>query len=504
MCGIVAQVGNVNTEMGHRMLSRLSHRGPDDHGSLQVGEAWLGHRRLSIVDIDGGIQPLPDARRNLWLIGNGEIYNHEKVRTKLDGTLFTTRSDNEVALQVFDVMGPDALTILRGMYALVIAGSEGQFVAARDPLGIKPLYWARRDETVIFASELQAFDSDWRPYVEVFPPGYYWTPENGFSQFVDIASELKPNGSNRLQLDQGLLDGIKNILIRAVENEMMSDVPVGVLLSGGLDSSLVASIAAQYYALRGQRLKTFSIGTKNSPDLEAARQVAKHLDTEHHERVYTLEEALERLPEVVQITESFDPALIRSAVANYFVAKLASEHVKVVLTGEGADEIFGGYSYMEDFTDPESLQTELVRTLKELHGSNLQRCDRTTMVHGLEARVPFLDLEVIRLCLSIPPESKIIRDGQPEKQMLRQAFEGWLPSSLLWRKKDPFHAGSGTTDMLQDYAEASISEVEFESLRNEVEPPLRTKEEATYYKIFSEHLAGIAPSKTISRSMMHL
>ena len=233
--------------------------------------------------------------------------------------------------------------------------------------------------------------------------------------------------------------------MRAVRQQMMGDVNVGVFLSGGLDSSLVAAIASRIANERGRRLQTFAVGTEGSPDLAAARQVAEHLDCEHVEVTYTAAEALESLPNVVRAIESFDPGLVRSAVPNYMLARTTRQHVKVVLTGEGADELFAGYEYMREFTEDAALHAELERTVRSLHNLNLQRCDRVTMAHAVEARVPFLDRNVIAWALRIPPGEK---QGTPEKKLLRESFEGWLPDELLWRTKAEFGDGCGARDVL--------------------------------------------------------
>jgi asparagine synthase (glutamine-hydrolysing) len=504
MCGIVAEHGTTNPEQLERMLERLVHRGPDDYGSVRVGRSWLGHRRLSIVDVAGGRQPLVNDGEDVWLVGNGEVYNHAEVRAGLHGEHdFVTDSDNEVALHLLEERGPRGLAELNGMFAFVMAAADGRFVAARDAVGIKPLYWARRGERTRFASEMAAFDGDWQPFVEPFPPGCAWTPQDGLLRFAAAVPEgldwmpgpTEPGATAPLEV----LHGTRDVLVEAVERQLMGDVPVGVFLSGGLDSSLVAAIAARVLARRGERLQTFAVGTPSSPDLAAARLVAAHLDTDHHESIYTAADALEALPVVVRAIESFDPALVRSAVPNFLLSRCTSRHVKVVLTGEGADELFAGYAYLREFTDPKHLHLELVRTIESLHNLNLQRCDRVTMAHGLEARVPFLDREVIEWALRLPPGFKLAGPGQPEKRLLREAFAGWLPDELLWRDKAEFGDGSGAADVLTAAIEAGISEAEFELERDDVEPPLRTREELAYYRIFREHLGGVRPEATISR-----
>ena len=507
MCGIVAQHGKLDPEEAERMLSRLTHRGPDDEGTICVGDnAWLGHRRLSIVDVSGGKQPLRTAAGDLSLVGNGEVYNHEEVRGTLKVGSFSTSSDNEVALHLVAERGPDALKDLYGMYAFVLAGEDGSFVAARDPVGIKPLYWARRDGRTVFASELGAYDEDWLGEVEAFPPGHYWTPEGGLVRFRAAVPE-KDEALNRFDgptepgapIPDEMLALVRDRLIETVERQMMGDVPVGVFLSGGLDSSLVAAIAARWYAERSETLKTFAVGLEGSSDLLAARAVAEHLGTEHHESVYTAEEALEVLPEVVRCIESFDPSLVRSAVPNYLLARFTAEHVKVVLTGEGADEIFAGYDYLTGFETEEDLHDELVRTIEGLHNLNLQRCDRVTMAHGLEARVPFLELDMIELGLSLPAGWKLSGPDQPEKRLLRQAFDGWLPEDFLWRKKEQFGDGSGASSVLKEKMEETVTEEEFGSEKDDIEPALRTREEVAYYRIFRDHLGPVRPGLVIGR-----
>jgi asparagine synthase (glutamine-hydrolysing) len=461
------------------------------------------------VDVAGGRQPLVTRTPNgdLYLVGNGEVYNYEEIRASLQSDDLSTHSDNEVALRLVAERGPDALSELLGMYAFLIAGEDGTFVAARDPVGIKPLYWGRRetDGHVRFASEMRAFDEDWQPDVEVFPPGHYWTPEGGlvrFARAVPRPEGLEPfDGPSEpgATIPDAILEKVRDRLIRTVGRQMMGDVPVGVFLSGGLDSSLVAAIAAEWYGERGERLKTFAVGLEDSPDLLAARAVAEYLGTEHHESVYTAEDALRILPEVVRTIESFDPSLVRSAVPNYILAEFTAHHVKVVLTGEGADEIFAGYEYLEDFRTEEDLHAELVRTIEGLHNLNLQRADRVTMAHGLEARVPFLELDMISLGLSLPAGWKLAGKDQSEKRLLRQAFDGWLPDDFLWRKKAQFGDGSGAASVLKERMEESLTEEEFERERYAVEPPLRTREEAAYYRIFAEGLGEVRPKRTIGR-----
>ena len=382
-------------------------------------------------------------------------------------------------MQLIAQHGPAGLHELRGMYAVIAAGQDGLFVAARDPVGIKPLYWARRGQEVRFASELVAFDEDWREAVEFFPPGYYWTPGDGLVRFARaVPANLEPSCQPPSRPDEeppGQLVGqLRDTLIRAVERRLMADVRIGVFLSGGLDSSIIAAIAARS---SDYVLPTFAVGTQGSPDLEAARLVAEFLGTEHHERIYTEDEARAALPAVVRSIESFDPSLVRSAVPNYLLSEFAAREVKVVLTGEGADELFGGYEYVRELGSEDDLHDELVRTVESLHGLNLQRCDRVTMAHGLEARVPFLDLDMIEFCLGIPPAWKT-SDARQEKFILRTAFAGWVPDDILWREKAQFGDGSGAAAALALDGES---------------------EEDAYREIFRTHLGGIDPARTLTR-----
>ena len=512
MCGIAAVYGPHGAGETSRMLDRLAHRGPDDAGEVRVGGAWLGHRRLSIVDVDGGRQPFANASGDVWLVGNGEVYNHEQVRATLAPAPFRTRSDNEVALHLLDERGPAALGELEGMFAFLVAAEDGRFVAARDPVGIKPLYWARpprplhRSGSVCFASEMAAFAPALMPYVEAFPPGCHWTPEGGVTRFADAvpaAGEGAPAARAVWTSDgeptDAALAATRRILIGSVQRQLMGDVPVGVFLSGGLDSAIVAAIAARHLAAAGERLKTFAVGTPGSADLLAARVVARHLGTEHHERVYRSREAIRALPDVVRAIEHFDPSLVRSAVPNFLLAEMTSQHVKVVLTGEGADELFAGYEYLRGFESPDALQAELMRTVHGLHNLNLQRCDRVTMAHGLEARVPFLDRQVIAFAFGLPMAWKQSARGELEKRLLRRAFGAWLPDEIVWREKAEFGDGSGAKDVLKRTVEEDVSHADLARDRDAVDPPLRTREELAYHRIFAAHLPGVRPERTLGR-----
>ena len=376
MCGIAAVAGGpdglaeADVAWGRRAVTCLRHRGPDDRGEHEVAGAWLGHARLSIVDLDTGHQPLL-ADDGWAMVGNGEVYNHADLRPDLPAEDFRTRSDNEVVLHLVRTRGPQALAALRGMIGAVVAGPDGTVVAWRDPVGIKPLYWVRRDDgSRLFASEIRAFDVADLPLVEPFPPGHVWVrgpgqAEGELTMLVDPTpvadAEVLAGWDGVGDVPEHLLTEVRERLVGAIEREMLGDVPVGVLLSGGLDSSLVAAVAQRWCRERGTTLKTFCVGTPGSADLVAARVDAEFLVTEHHEAEHPGSDLLDALPEAVGIIESFDPALVRSAVPNLLLARLAGQHVKVVLTGEGADELFAGYAYLDALhDDPDALHAELV------------------------------------------------------------------------------------------------------------------------------------------------
>lgn len=471
---------------GQRMLDRLSHRGSDQAGIRQVGPTWLGQLRLSIIDLKGGGQPMGSATGN-WLVANGEIYNDREIRkhTSFD---FRTRSDSEVILAALESGDIKSIGQLQGMFAFVVAHEDGSMVAARDRLGIKPLYWATVGTATYFASELGAFDPEMRPHVQTFPPGHVWTPEAGLARFPDADDPVR-QPSDRAEASES----IRAALIAAVRNQMRADVPVGVFLSGGLDSSLVAAIMAQNTDLLSGPVHSFSAGTTESSDLLAARRVAEHLGLEHHERIYSSDEVVEVLPTVVARIESYEPTLIRSSVPNYLLARMASEKVTVVLTGEGADELFAGYDYLRDVDNHKELHAELERSVAGMHSLGLQRADRVTMAHGVEARVPFLDENVVRLAELIPAEWKLPGEYGQEKRLLREAFEGWLPDDLLWRPKEQFGDGSGTADLMAAEAATLVPEDDWHSIRVGDLPAPRSREELAYQRMFAEHLEGVRP-----------
>jgi asparagine synthase (glutamine-hydrolysing) len=410
----------------------------------------MAHCRLSIIGPEDGAQPIYQGKD--ILVVNGEIYNHRDLRAILGESAFETASDSETILHLFRSDALRWITRLDGMFAFVLATPE-RIVAARDPLGIKPLYLARLDGGLAFASELKAFDGIPGVSVEAVPPGSLFDSRDGMRRWYRT-----PHGT--AQEEPGFdvaatASELRLVMEDAVRKWLVADVEVGAFLSGGLDSSIIAALAAR---LGKGRLKTFSVGTEGSADLAAARAVAGHIGSDHFEHAFTAEDVARVLPHVIYHLESADVDLVRSAIPTHFAARLARRHVKAVLTGEGADELFAGYAYHHAYVDdPRALADELTRSLGTMHNINLQRVDRLTMAEGLEARTPFLDRELIDFAQSIPATLKLRRTDPAdpestgpttEKWILRKACADLLPATLVWRKKAQFDEGSGTVDAL--------------------------------------------------------
>ena len=492
MCGIAAFYAEdqfVDSLRFSDAGALLGHRGPDGMGVALSGRAALFHARLAIVDLVGGAQPMQGREERFSLVCNGEIYNHEQIRDRLGPERFKTRSDSEVVLHLFEDLGAGCARELDGMYAFFVTDGE-PFVAARDALGIKPLYFGRdRRGGTWFASELKALTGQCSSFEEL-PAGSVLT-ESG-----QIERWFKPAWEHQIGYLEGSPEALAKRLERAVLKRLMSDVEVGVFLSGGLDSSVIAELTRRHIA----GLKTFAVGLDGAADLEAARLVADALNTRHHEYVYSASEVARELPRVIYHLESYDAALIRSAVPCFFLSKLAKSHVKVALTGEGADEVFAGYDHFEKFWDPAKLHEECVRLLFGLHGMNLQRVDRMTMAHGLEGRVPFLDVDFLEWAMSLDPRLKLRPAGVLEKRLLRRAFEGRLPAEILKRPKQEFSRGSGADAVLGEYAERSISDRDLVRARDkfQIDPPT-TKEELLYRNIFEELFPGESSRASVQR-----
>jgi asparagine synthase (glutamine-hydrolysing) len=472
MCGIAGMFGDSDAALLGRMLDVLQHRGPDDRGTFLDDGVALGQTRLSIVDVSGGHQPILDESGARCIVVNGEVYNHRTLAATLDGHTLRTRADSEVPLHLYEDRGPEAVALLDGMFALALWDGRRLFLA-RDRVGIKPLYFAKVGGTLYFASEIKAL-LPITANIREFPPGHWYRSDQGFQPFADWSLD-----AFQAPLEEAMA-GIRERLEAGVVKRLMADVPLGTFCSGGLDSTLVTALAARHLP----RFHTFSTGMAGAPDLENAVRASAALGTEHHVREYTEDEVLAALPNVAWHLESFDAALLRSAIPTFFVSELARQHVKVVLTGEGADELYAGYAYLKALKG-QSLHDELARTTRALHHLNLQRTDRMTMAHGLEGRVPFLDWSHILHALSLPPEWKIGPDGT-EKWILRDAFRGLLPKDLLHRPKQKFSEGAGSADVIRHEAERQIDDREFDHLGADAPVTLRTKEEAFAYRLFAE------------------
>jgi len=489
MCGIAGCFGVKDVKTINRMLDSLKHRGPNDRGVHINENSVLGHTRLSIVDVATGRQPITAEGGRKGLISNGEIYNFRELKKSLGPEhIFKTKSDSEVILHTYTEKGPECVRDFDGMFAFALVDGEN-FMLARDPIGIKPLYYGWRNRKMYFTSELGAMSFAGVDEVHEFPAGHYYTPEEGFVQYYKV-----PEIQDHIMTDiDKTADIIRETFIKCVKKRLLADpeVPVGSFCSGGLDSSLVAAIAADEIP----NLHTFVVGMEDengdlSDDVKAARIASKHIGSTHHEYLFTEQEYYDILPYVINKLETYDPSLVRCAVPCYFTCKAAAEFCTVVLTGEGADEVFAGYHYMKHFPF-DKLNMEGRRCIVNLHNINLQRADRMGMNFSLELRVPFLDVEMIDIGMKIPPELKIREHNgaKIEKWILRKAFENtnYLPDEILWRYKVQYTQGAGCEDLGEKVAN-QMRDDEYEHIKAEnPRATINSKEAAYYFKIFREY-----------------
>lgn len=513
MCGIVGVFDLKRPALQQRgevlkMAKKIRHRGPDWSG-IYCGEgAILAHERLSIVDPQSGGQPLKSRDGQLILAVNGEIYNHRQIRERLKGKYeFLTGSDCEVILALYREKGIALLDEISGMFAFALYdASTGDYLIARDHMGIIPLYigWDN-DEQLYVASELKALEGVCQ-VIKPFPPGCYWSNLTGqFTQWYsrDWARYDAVKGNTTS------IEALREALMSSVKKQLMSDVPYGVLLSGGLDSSIVSAIAKKYSALRVEsgdttaawwpQLHSFAVGLKGAPDLAAARKVAEHIGTVHHEINYTIEEGLDAIRDVIYHIESYDVTTVRASTPMYLLARvIKSMGIKMVLSGEGADEIFGGYLYFHKAPNAKEFHEETVRKLHKLHLYDCLRANKSLAAWGVEGRVPFLDKEFLDVAMNINPADKMIRGGRMEKWVLRKAFEDMLPHDIVWRQKEQFSdgVGYGWIDTLKKITSQAVSdrEMELAAERFPINPP-KNKEEYFYRCIFAEHF----PSQTAAQ-----
>ena len=515
MCGIIGvfDLKQRSEELRPQVLSmskKLRHRGPDWSGIYCSDRVILAHERLAIVDPVSGAQPLKSSDEKLILAINGEIYNHQELRKSLKTNYeFLTNTDCEVILALYREKGASFLNEINGIFAFALYDAEKDvYLIARDHLGIVPLYkgWDKNGNFYV-ASELKALEGIC-PRIEIFSPGHYLLSTEGeekkwYNPVWMSYEAVKDNTSNITELRKALED--------AVHRQLMSDVPYGVLLSGGLDSSIVSAITKKYAAMRVEaqdlseawwpRLHSFAVGLKGSPDLAAARKVADYIGTVHHEVIFTIQEGLDAISDVIYHLETYDVTTVRASTPMYLLARaIRSMGVKMVLTGEGADEVFGGYLYFHKAPDARSFHEETVRKLNQLHLYDCLRANKSLAAWGIEGRVPFLDKEFLDVAMRLNPKDKMPVNGRMEKWILRKAFEDILPESVAWRQKEQFSDGVGYNwiDTLKELANKKVTDNQMKTARFRfmINPPL-TKEEYLYRSIFSEYFPSESAAATV-------
>lgn len=506
MCGFVGlfaarNEGDVLRNQVLSMSRLLRHRGPDWSGVFSCDKAILSHERLAIVDPASGGQPLYAPDRQVVLAVNGEIYNHRAIRAQFDGKYeFSTESDCEVILALYDEKGAGFLEELNGIFAFALYDTRtDSWLIARDHIGIIPLYmgWDQNGYFYV-ASELKALEGICRQ-IEEFPPGHYLDSRAGNEPVRWYHREW--NNYEAVKDNSADIDEIRSSLMDAVRRQLMSDVPYGVLLSGGLDSSIIAAIAKEYAPMRIEsdnqteawwpQLHSFAVGLKGSPDLAAARIMADHLKTVHHEIHFTIQEGLDAVKDVIYHLETYDVTTVRASTPMYLMARvIKSMGIKMVLSGEGSDELFGGYLYFHKAPDARSFHDETVRKLEKLHLYDCLRANKSLAAWGVEGRVPFLDKQFMDVAMRQNPEAKRPANGKIEKWLLRKAFEDLLPPEIAWRQKEQFSDGVGYSwiDTLRTVTSLSVSDEELANARYRfpVNPPM-SKEEYYYRNIFSQH-----------------
>lgn len=515
MCGIVSifNIKHQTPELRKKALEmsrKIRHRGPDWSGIYCGKSAILCHERLSIVDPESGKQPLFSPDKEQVLAVNGEIYNHRKIRNDYSEMYeFQTGSDCEVILALYRYKGVNFLEDLNGIFAFALYDEENDdFLIARDPIGVIPLYIGYDDDGIVYcASEMKALEGFCNRYEPFLPGHYYRGSEGKIKKWYHRDWENYENVKNNNVCIQDVHDALK----AAVKRQLMSDVPYGVLLSGGLDSSVISAIAKEYAARRVEtdntqdawwpRLHSFSIGLKGAPDLIKAREVAKHIGTVHHEINYTIQEGLDALRDVIYFIETYDVTTVRASTPMYLLARvIKSMGIKMVLSGEGADEIFGGYLYFHKAPDAKSFHEETVRKLSKLHLYDCLRANKSLSAWGVEGRVPFLDKEFIDVAMRLNPMAKMCPGNTIEKKIVREAFASMLPESVAWRQKEQFSDGVGYSwiDTLKEFTDQAVTDEQMAHAaeRFPINTPMN-KEEYYYRSIFSEYF----PSESAAHSV---
>jgi len=505
MCGIVCAFDLKDKSEALRpqlleMSKKVRHRGPDWSGIYSDEKAILTHERLSIVDPVSGKQPLFSEDKKLVLAANGEIYNHRELRKQFEGNYnFQTESDCEVILALYRDKGTEFIDEMNGIFGFALYDADrDEYFIARDHMGIIPLYigWDKNG-TFYVASELKALEGVCSK-IELFPPGHYLSSKDG--EYVKWYNR-EWSDFDAVKENQTSIDELHDALEAAVHRQLMSDVPYGVLLSGGLDSSVTSAIAKKYAEKRIEsedtqaawwpQLHSFSVGLKGSPDLAAAQLVADHIGTVHHEIEFTIQEGLDAIKDVIYNLETYDITTIRASTPMYLMARvIKSMGVKMVLSGEGADELFGGYLYFHKAPNAKEFHEETVRKLDKLHMYDCLRANKSLAAWGIEGRVPFLDKEFMDVAMRINPEDKMINGERMEKWVIRKAFESYLPESVTWRQKEQFSDGVGYSwiDTLKEIVESEVSDGHLENAKYKF--PIQTptsKEEFYYRSIFAEH-----------------
>ncbi|RKR12433.1 asparagine synthase (glutamine-hydrolysing) [Maribacter vaceletii] len=515
MCGIVCAFDvKESTEVLRPQLLEMSkkirHRGPDWSGIYADEKAILAHERLAIVDPASGTQPLFSEDKKLVLAANGEIYNHRELRKQFEGTYnFQTESDCEVILALYQEKGASFIDELNGIFGFAIYDTEkDSYFVARDHMGIIPLYMGwDKNGTFYVASELKALEGTCTK-IELFPPGHYLDSKDGELKkwYTRDWMEYDAVKENETSIKE-----VKEALEAAVHRQLMSDVPYGVLLSGGLDSSVTSAVAKKYAQKRVEsgdtkdawwpQLHSFSVGLEGSPDLAAAQKVADHIGTVHHEIKFTIQEGLDAIKDVIYNIETYDITTIRSSTPMYLMARvIKSMGIKMVLSGEGADEIFGGYLYFHKAPNAQEFHEETVRKLDKLHMYDCLRANKSLAAWGIEGRVPFLDKEFMDVAMRINPKDKMINGERMEKWVVRKAFEDMIPESVAWRQKEQFSDGVGYSwiDTLKELVEKEITDEQIENaaFRFPINTPLN-KEEYYYRTIFEGHFPSDAAALSV-------
>ncbi|AIU67601.1 asparagine synthase B [Vibrio coralliilyticus] len=481
------------------MSKKLRHRGPDWSGIYSSEKAILAHERLAIVGLNSGAQPLYSADKKHILAVNGEIYNHKEIRARYEGKYdFQTDSDCEVILALYQDMGADLLEELNGIFAFVLYDEEKDtYLVGRDHIGIIPLYQGYDEHGNYYvASEMKALVPVCKTVSE-FPPGCYYgsgdaEPKRYYIRDWNEYAAVQGNSTSKEELTEALE--------AAVKRQLMTDVPYGVLLSGGLDSSITSAVAKRFAAMRIEddekseawwpQLHSFAVGLEGAPDLKAAREVADKIGTVHHEMTYTIQEGLDAIRDVIYHIETYDVTTIRASTPMFLMGrKIKAMGIKMVLSGEGADEIFGGYLYFHKAPNAKEFHEETVRKLLALNMFDCARANKSLAAWGVEGRVPFLDKEFIDVAMRLNPEDKMCGNGKMEKHILRECFEHYLPDSIAWRQKEQFSDGVGYSwiDTLKEVAEAKVSDQQMETAayRFPYNTPT-TKEGYVYREIFEE------------------